>query len=81
MVVFGAIWAVSLLTVEYIALVIGIVGAITGSVALWKALHALRILSTMEESQHERLVNIEETAIHAEETLTQDLETLTSDDT
>lgn len=70
-VIVGAVsaWVLALVTVEVLALIIGIIGCVTGSIALWKAISALRALSTYEETQHERIQSIQAQTDSIEEKL------------
>lgn len=55
-----AIWLVALVTAEVVALIVGILGCVTGSIALWKAIHALNKITELELEQGQTIGEISE---------------------
>lgn len=53
-----AVWLVALVTAEIVALIVGIIGCVTGSLALWKAVTALNKITELELEQGETLDDI-----------------------
>lgn len=46
-----AVWVIALITAEVVALIVGTVGCVTGSLALYKAITALTQITRLEEAQ------------------------------
>lgn len=68
-VILSAVWMVALVTAEVVALIVGMAGCVTGSIALYKAINALTRITQLETEQTETLVEVSTRTDELEEQL------------